>query len=603
MPANQSPLLGRQLEAGAMVGEYQVTGVLEEGGMGTIYGAVQPVIGKRVAIKVLAAFLSQDETMTQRFIQEARAVNQIRHANIVDIFGFGRLPDGRLYCLMELLDGRSLKARREQEPPLSYEETLSILAQVCDALAAAHAEGIVHRDLKPDNIFLVEGTELRTVKLLDFGIAKLIKTGATDNKTEAGLLMGSPRYMSPEQCLSREVDGRADLYSLGVIMFELFTGRLPFSGITAVEMIEAHLHEPPPVPRDLAPTVPPELNDLIRHCLAKKAEERPASAAEVRECLVEMSISNALGVGAGLPSAIAQAAGTTPATVPGRRAEEASPAAGSPPPRRRVGPLAIAAAVVVVGFAAFGLYVAIDRLRGPGGGPAAAPAAGAETMVELQVISEPPGATVTFDGERQELLTPYVYRRHYRPEVRLRVELDGHRPQEQTVRLGAGEHQRALRVVLEPLAGAGADAGAGAAPGRGPDDHPRAGGPPVISDLHLRTTAVPLGSRTTVSADVQFSDPDGDVHAVVAEVGTGSRKGHAQRTRVNLRGVTSGTVSFTFVVKPAAAEPHTLEVHLVDDAEHSSNRLQAALEVNPPATPPPASEPDAGSPVVAPSHP
>jgi eukaryotic-like serine/threonine-protein kinase len=305
MPPSQSPLLGRQLEAGAMVGEYQVTGVLEEGGMGTIYAAVQPVIGKRVAIKVLAAFLSQDEGMTQRFIQEARAVNQIRHANIVDIFGFGRLPDGRMYCLMELLDGQSLKTRREDDPPLRYEETLSILAQVCDALAAAHAQGIVHRDLKPDNIFLVKGTELGTgtVKLLDFGIAKLIKTGAEDNKTEAGLLMGSPRYMSPEQCLSREVDGRADIYSLGVIMFELFTGQLPFSGITSVEMINAHLSEPPPVPRELTATIPAALNDLILHCLAKKPEDRPASVAELRERLLEISISNALGLDAGLPAA------------------------------------------------------------------------------------------------------------------------------------------------------------------------------------------------------------------------------------------------------------------------------------------------------------
>src|SRR3970040_72622 len=117
MPPGESPLLGRRLDTGSVVGEYQVTGVLEEGGMGRIYAAVHPVIGKQVAIKVLAAFLSHDEGMTQRFIQEARAVTQIKHANIVDIFGFGRLPDGRLYYLMELLAGQSLKARRQESRP------------------------------------------------------------------------------------------------------------------------------------------------------------------------------------------------------------------------------------------------------------------------------------------------------------------------------------------------------------------------------------------------------------------------------------------------------------------------------------------------------
>jgi hypothetical protein len=277
------------------------------------------------------------------------------------------------------------------------------------------------------------------------------------------------------------------------------------------------------------------------------------------------------------------------------------------PGGRRIGPLPIAAAVVIVGFAAFGLYVAIDRVRSHGGGaePRAAAPAGDPETIELQVISDPPGATVSFDGERQELLTPYAYRRPYRAQVRVRVELAGHRVHEETVRMAAGERQRALRVTLEPLAGAAAtDAGvAGPAPDKD-RDHARAGSPPVISGLHLRSAAVAAGSRNTVSADLQFSDPDGDVHAVVAEVGSPAHRGHGQRTRLALHGVTSGTVSFTFVVTPAAVEPYTVDVHLVDEAEHGSNHLQAPLEVRDAEKPtPPASDADAGSPVVAPSHP
>jgi serine/threonine protein kinase len=573
----ESPLLGRRLDTGAMVGEYEVTSLLEEGGMGTIYAAVHPVIGKQVAIKVLAALLSQDESMTQRFIQEARAVNQIQHDNIVDIFGFGRLPDARLYYVMELLSGQSLKARRKQPPPLRYEEALSILAQICDALAAAHAQGIIHRDLKPDNIFLVEGKGLRTVKLLDFGIAKLIRREQVDdrNRTEAGLLMGTPQYMSPEQCLSKEVDARTDIYSLGVIMFELFTGRVPFLGKTAIEVINGHLHEPPPVPRELLPSIPTDLNDVVLSCLEKDVDKRPASIAALRERLLEISITEALGLGGTLPAAIAAAEPSlSPSSHTPASQSPATPTAvvSAPPPARRGLPAGLrgAAIVVVLAFAAFGAWMAIDRLRGDRAN-VVAPA-----EASLQVLSEPPGASVILDGRAQALLTPYVFKVPAAPRIQVRLELAGYVPHEETVTFSAGEKEKALRVVLAPVAGA-PDGGA-VSPG---DAGPRKaeGSAPAIADLRLRPTVAWIGERTTISGELTFQDADGDVKAVMTQREAASASGsRPQRIRLTVAGATRGTAAFTFVVSPRTAEPHVLEIWVVDTAGHASNRLKATIE-------------------------
>jgi serine/threonine-protein kinase len=203
---------GAQLAAGTAVGEYVIDGKLGEGGMGTVYAATHPLIGKRAAIKVINLGLTTDGTAVQRFIQEARAVNQIRHGNIVDIFSFGELPDGRRYFVMEYLEGVSL-ADRVKEGGMSLREAIEILDQVCDALEAAHEKGIVHRDLKPDNVFLVRTRGGRSVvKLLDFGIAKLSTTGSMQ-KTRTGIVMGTPAYMSPEQGRGKSVDPRTDIYA------------------------------------------------------------------------------------------------------------------------------------------------------------------------------------------------------------------------------------------------------------------------------------------------------------------------------------------------------------------------------------------------------
>src|SRR5262252_1294511 len=199
------------------VGEYRVLRKIGEGGMGAVYAAVHPVIGKRVAIKVLAPHIASNPELVRRFVDEARAVNKIGHPNIVDIFSFGWLPDRRHYFAMEFLDGQSL-AERIKRGSFQPDEARRLLRHICQALEAAHRQGIVHRDLKPDNIWVVEPQHSDSyAKLLDFGIAKLVGDNDTGTRTQTGVLMGTPAYMSPEQCKGAGVDHRTDIYALGMI--------------------------------------------------------------------------------------------------------------------------------------------------------------------------------------------------------------------------------------------------------------------------------------------------------------------------------------------------------------------------------------------------
>jgi tRNA A-37 threonylcarbamoyl transferase component Bud32 len=276
LDAVEVPTRAGGLPAGALVGGYELTGLLGAGGMGQVYAAVHPVIGKRVAIKVLLPAMSRDPEVVQRFVTEARAVNRIGHPNIVDIFAFGELEDGRHFMAMDLLVGESLRQRLARGP-LPVGEVLAILDAVSSALIAAHAHGIVHRDLKPDNVFLAEvaggGTQ---VKLLDFGIAKLL--GGQGMTTQIGALLGTPAYMSPEQARAEPIDARSDIYALGIVAWELLVGDLPFDATSYVEVLEAHVEQMPPPPSSRAPGIPPEVDALIGAMLAKQADQRPALA-------------------------------------------------------------------------------------------------------------------------------------------------------------------------------------------------------------------------------------------------------------------------------------------------------------------------------------
>ena len=279
----------RELVAGDMVGDYRIEGLLGEGGMGQVYAAVHPVIGKKAAVKVLRAEMCTQIEIVERFVQEARAVNQIGHPNIVDIFTLGTLPDGRSYLVMEWLSGEALNTRIEREP-LSREELCHFGDSIARALDAAHEKNIVHRDLKPENIYLQTVRDERPViKLLDFGIAKLSGNGEQRmERTRTGMMMGTPMYIAPEQARGQAVDYRADIYSLGVMFFEFVARRLPFEAETAMDLIMKHLMEAPPSLSALDDSVPPLFDELVRQMMAKDPNERP-SLKHVREVLMELS--------------------------------------------------------------------------------------------------------------------------------------------------------------------------------------------------------------------------------------------------------------------------------------------------------------------------
>nr|WP_191261475.1 serine/threonine-protein kinase [Comamonas sp. JC664] len=266
---------------GGRCGSFRLVRRLGRGGMGSVYLGEHVSIGSRVAVKVLHAHLTMYPELVQRFHAEARAVNLIGHENIVSIFDMDATPP-RPYLIMELLDGAPLSAW--VGTPLAASAVVSVLAQVCDALQAAHSRGIVHRDLKPDNIFVSRRKRgAPFVKVLDFGIAKL--GDAQMPQTHAGIIVGTPEYMAPEQSLGRGVDGRADLYALGVIAYQLLTGRLPFTdeGMTA-QLVAHQLRTPPPL-RSVNPSVAAPLEHVILRALAKKPEDRYPSIQAFRHAL------------------------------------------------------------------------------------------------------------------------------------------------------------------------------------------------------------------------------------------------------------------------------------------------------------------------------
>ncbi|WP_437626860.1 serine/threonine-protein kinase [Sorangium sp. So ce1151] len=275
-----------ELQPGAMIGEYRVERMLGAGTFGDVYAGEHPLIGKRVAIKVLNRRFASDPTVVSRFVGEARAVNRIRHRNIIDIFSFGVI-DERHYFVMELLDGLTLGALIRRERRLSPGRAASLLEGIADALDAAHAAGITHRDLKPENIFVATEKGGRYFpKLLDFGVAKLADE-ALAHKTATGVAVGTPAYMSPEQVRGKSVDHRADVYALGVIAHEMLTGTLLFEADSAMDVMMMHLLNEPPRASSVCADLPPELDAPVLAMLAKRAQERPPSAGAAVQALVE----------------------------------------------------------------------------------------------------------------------------------------------------------------------------------------------------------------------------------------------------------------------------------------------------------------------------
>ncbi len=307
------------LVAGQMVGEYRIESKIGAGGFGTVYRAEQPLIGKLVAVKVLNRAYSANPEMVSRFVSEARAVNQIRHRNIIDIFSFGVLDDKRQYFVMEYLDGMPFDAYIKSRGRLPPEEAIPILRQIAKALDAAHAAGIAHRDLKPENVFLaMDGDGAAFPKLLDFGIAKLLgESTSSGHKTRTGTPIGTPYYMSPEQCLGKNVDHRADIYSFGVMTHEVLTGKVPFDAEEMMSVMMAQMSAPPPPMSSMCPDLPPALDGPVLKMLAKSPEDRPASLADGLEALAlaardagfDVTVAPVWRPGAGVPSGVRPGSG------------------------------------------------------------------------------------------------------------------------------------------------------------------------------------------------------------------------------------------------------------------------------------------------------
>jgi serine/threonine-protein kinase len=415
---------------GQSVGNYVVTRKLGEGGMGAVYLAEHPKIGRQVAIKVLLPDLSQRQDVVARFFQEARTASEIKNEHIIDVLDFGQLPDGSFYLVMEFVDGAQLKDVLARGA-LPIPRALRIALGIGRALAAAHGRAIVHRDLKPDNVMLLHrpNHELGPdfVKVLDFGIAKLLSDDQVvkDVKTKTGALIGTPAYMSPEQARGMRVDHRSDIYSLGVILYQMVSGQLPFIADGLGELLLAQMTKPPRPLATVAPHVPAKLAAIIHRCLEKDPEAR---FRYVEELL------NLLALEAGLPAQY---------TLPDNKTQHSSRttlggAAGQrstkPGARRRSSGTTVllaVAGVVLVGGVAVGVVkmrggeapVAPPRPPTPTPTPALTPAptptpivAGPTPMptpappptpppsapegVALRIRTTPPEAELTLDGAR-----------------------------------------------------------------------------------------------------------------------------------------------------------------------------------------------------------
>src|SRR5579884_2778561 len=262
---------------GQSLGPYQVVELLGRGGMAVVYKALQPTLRRYVAIKVLPPAFALDPTFRSRFQQEAETIARLQHPNILPIYDYGQ--DGDLpYLVMPLVTGGTLRTWLAGRPPLA--RVVPVLLRLLDALDYAHRQRVVHRDLKPSNVLLGPG---EWPLLADFGIAKLAESTAV--LTHSGGLVGTPEYMAPEQCEGRAVDARTDLYAMGVILYEVLTGRLPFTGSTPLAVILSHLRDDPPPLRTVTPAVGPAWEAVVQRCLAKQPEARFGSAAELAAAL------------------------------------------------------------------------------------------------------------------------------------------------------------------------------------------------------------------------------------------------------------------------------------------------------------------------------
>ncbi len=413
---NLDPLVGRELG-----GKFKIIERIARGGMGAVYRAEQASLGRACAIKVLRLPEGGDVVeFSKRFFLEASIVAKLTHPNTVTVFDYGKsADDGMLYLAMELLEGRTLLRAIRDDGPLSRERALSVARQIARSLREAHGLGVVHRDVKPANIYLVRhGDEDDFVKVIDFGLVK----EADEDLTQAGTFMGSPKYMAPEQIRGDATDGRADLYALGVVLFEMLTGKVPFDRGGNVQTLMAHVNEPPPRMLEVNPLadVDDATEALVARCLAKNPDDRFGSMEELLAVLkatsnhaLTMTMTGTDGTTAGSGAHVFVSRGMD--SDPSTRApsEERT---NEVPPKKGKGALIGGVVAVLAAAAAFALYSQRQAPAAPEIAPAAPPKVEAPPAAEsksaaptpapppppaeasVRITSEPSGASVRLDG-------------------------------------------------------------------------------------------------------------------------------------------------------------------------------------------------------------
>ncbi len=422
--AAPDPLIGR-----VFGGRFKVIGLIARGGMGKVYRAEQAPLGRVCALKVLNPSYAgeQDPEFHKRFFLEASIASKLTHPNTVTIFDYGRTDDDIYYMAMEYLEGRTLHRAIRDAGQLTEERAAHIARQICRALREAHALGVIHRDLKPANVFLAQhGDEADFAKVLDFGLVKNVSEKGED-LTQTGMFMGSPKYMAPEQIRGDRVDARTDIYALGVIVYEMLTGKVPFDRATSVNILMAHVHETPPPMRQMNEliSVSSAMEAVVSGCMAKDPEQRFRTMDEVLAALKRVGGVDATASTGGLASApynslLPMGSVSRPVDSSPRDASPmATPLGSAPVPRRRASKPVFAAGLILA-LAAIGALV-YGRFRpraetpvisAPSASAASAtgPTAGtsAETVVpapalvtppvQVRVSTDPDGATVKEDG-------------------------------------------------------------------------------------------------------------------------------------------------------------------------------------------------------------
>ncbi len=424
--SQSDPLLGHRVG-----GRYRVIERIGTGGMGTVYRAQQSGLDRDVALKVLKSELIENRDTVARFHREAKAMSLLMHPNTVRVFDFGEDEEGHLFLAMELLEGELLTAWIEREGAPPIDQAIGVVQEILRSLAEAHEKGLIHRDLKPDNIFLarVEGHARPVVKVLDFGIAKVFRDDRKldELETQAGTVFGTPRYMSPEQAQGKTLEHKSDLYSVGVLLYQLLTGRAPFIDDDAVVVMAKHIREDPDPPREAAPDrpIPRSLEKVVLRALEKYPEDRFESADELESNLLRC-----------LPDVHLEVS-------------------GGPKKRRDLRlPLAIGGAVLLLSLVAAGVLVigsapeetTVNVAHLPlepaiGVAPASAPERTAVTL-----LSDPLGAEI-FDGERRVGTTPRLFELGPDEALSLRLRAPGFVPAD--IELSA-QAAPTMAVALDP---------------------------------------------------------------------------------------------------------------------------------------------------------